>query len=227
MSTILPPPARRFLSEHLLGYVTKGYTVTLHPREKVTAPGMTYTGEATAEKLEIAIGGPWEGWLGILVHETCHLDQHLEDPTTFNRADAALARVSAWLDLATTEVDRSDFRTILELESDCERRTLAKIAEHALPLDREDYARRANAYLLSYGVALRSRTWIPQPYRDDALCGRMDSSRIVTAEEALAPCPLAPDAEFLRLAAPLPPAKGLQQPSMRIDQSPAAPGREV
>jgi hypothetical protein len=185
----------------------------LHPGEKITAPGMTYTGEATAEKLEIAIGGPWEDWLGVLAHETCHLDQHLEDPTTFNRADSALARISSWLDLVADEVDPSDFRTILDLESDCERRTIEKLSRHSLPLNREDYTRRANAYLTSYGVALRSRTWIPQPYRDDALCAKMDSSRVITVDEAIAPCPNAPDSEFLRLATPLPTTQTARSPA--------------
>lgn len=203
MNTSLPPAARRFLSDHLLGYAQRGYRVTLHPGKSISAPGMTYTGEATAEKLEIAIGGPWGGWLGILAHETCHLDQHLEDPTSFNRADAALARVSSWLDHTTDEVDPSDFQTILELESDCEVRSLKKIEQYDLPLDPLDYTRRANAYLLSYGVALRSRKWIPQPYRDDSLCERMDSSKIANPAEALAPNPLVPDSEFLRLAEPL------------------------
>jgi hypothetical protein len=223
----LPPAVRRFLSDHLLGYATKGYRITLHPGEKITAPGMTYTGEATAEKLEIAIGGELESWLGILVHETCHLDQHQEDPTTFNRADTALVRISSWLDRSTDDLNPPDFRTILELESDCERRTVEKIARFALPLDPEDYTRRANAYLLSYGVALRHRTWIPQPYRDDTLCKKMTSLKILGVDEALAPSLVSPDADFLRLATPPPATKELPLPSAPPPRQSEAPNREV
>lgn len=221
VNTALPAPARIFIAHHLLGYVSKGYRIVLHPGRKITAPGMTYTGEATAEKLEIAVGGPWQDWLGILVHETCHLDQHLEDPTVFNRADSALARVSAWLDRSTEDMDPHDFRTIAELESDCELRALEKIEQHGLPISREDYARRSNAYLLSYGVALRSRTWIPQPYNDASLCGKMDSSRIIPAAEALAQSPLVSDADFLRLASPAAPSV---PPATQTGQSLEAPG---
>lgn len=199
MMSSMPDSARRFLSGHLLAYASLGYRITLHPGEKITAPGMTYTGEATAEKLEIAIGGPWQDWLGTLVHETCHLDQHRADPSSFALADASLARISAWLDRSTDVVSLDDFLTILRLESDCESRSLKKIAEFGLPLDPEDYTRRANAYLLSYGVSLRHRVWVPQPYRDNDLCKRMTSSRILLADEALTSPGPVPDSDFLRL----------------------------
>lgn len=200
MSLPLPDTVKRFLSEHLLEYAGKGYRITLYPGEKITAGGMTYTGEATAEKLEIAIGGSWLDWLGILAHETCHLDQHIEDPASFDRADSALGRISAWLDGKREDAGDEDFLEILRLESDCEVRTIEKITRHGLPLDAADYARRANAYLMSYGVSRRNRVWIPQPYRNDRLCLEMPAGRILQAEEILSGNFRDMDPEFMAIA---------------------------
>ncbi len=199
MTSPLPDFARNFLSSHLVDYARLGYRIVLHPGEKITAAGMTYTGEATPEKLEIAIGGPWENWLGILVHETCHLDQHIEEPTSFDAAESALSRITGWLDGKLNTPARLDFETVLFNESDCEMRSLRKMEEFSLPIDRSDYTRRANAYLLSYAVALRHRVWIPQPYRHDSLCSRMPSSQIMTPEAVLDGPPVVPDSDFLAL----------------------------
>jgi len=203
MISSAPETVRRFISDQLLNYAARGYRVTLHPGKKITVGGMTYTGEATAEKLEIAVGGDWQDWFGIFVHETCHLDQHIEEPSTFARADGAMNRIADWLDKKTDTVAREDFHEILHLESDCENRVLRKAVESELPIDLGDYTRRANAYLQSYAVALRHRRWIPQPYSDFSICAQMPQCHILTVDEVLSErVPVVPDSEFLRLANP-------------------------
>lgn len=200
-STPLPPQIEDFIGVQLSRYARAGYRVKIHPLDKISKASMTYTGEATAESLEIAIGGPWQEWLGILVHETCHLDQHIECGDSFDIAETALSRISAWLDGKAPSVTLEDFRLVLENESDCESRSVKKIRENNLPIDLQDYTRRANAYLASYPVAFRHRVWIPQPYRNDNLCSLMPDSGVLTASEVLgSSADLPADDEFLRLA---------------------------
>jgi hypothetical protein len=199
MISDIPKSCTDFLSEQLFGYAARGYKIILHPSAKITTGAMTYTGEATAERLEIAVGGDWKDWIGILVHETCHLDQHIEDPSTFVRADDSLKRISDWLERKTDACEVHDFREILQLERDCEERALRKMHDFNLPVDTKDYAQRANAYLASYGPALRHRAWIPQPYRSDSICSRMPSDKILGVDEVLRGEGVVPDADFLRL----------------------------
>lgn len=196
----LPPAIEKFIANQLLRYSLAGYRLEIHPQDKIKKGEMTYTGEATATSLEIAIGGKWREWLGILVHETCHLDQHMEDKNSFDNAEVSLSKISSWLEGSTAEASLEDFNVVLENESDCEARSIEKIKLHNLPLDIPDYTRRANAYLASYKMAHLYRVWVPQPYRDDKLCSLLPSDRVLTASEIMdGSAPLPPAEEFLRL----------------------------
>lgn len=200
MEPAIPDPARVFLTEQIFRYSRLGYKVIIHPGAKITKGNMSYTGEATEDCLEIAIGGLWQEWLPILVHETCHLDQHIGDKASFDRAEKSLRAISSWLDRKTVCVSEEDFRTVVGNESDCEIRAVAKIREFTLPVDIPDYIRRANAYLGSYPVAMRHQVWIPQPYRDERLCLSCPSEAVWSVEEVFAsPSAAPPDSEFLRL----------------------------
>jgi hypothetical protein len=197
-----PKEVEMFLGTQFSKYALAGYKVIIHPESKIKKGNMTYTGEATANSLEIALGGDWSSWLGILVHETCHLDQHLESSESFDIAEESLARISSWLDGASSYVAVEDFVVVLENEADCETRAVRKIRSHRLPIDIPDYIRRANAYLASYAVAYSHRVWIPQPYRNDALCALLPSDKILSAKSVIEGCAdIPPPAEFLKLLA--------------------------
>lgn len=196
----IPKEIEAFTVSQLTKYALSGYRVIVHPSDKIKKGEMTYTGEATAENLEISIGGPWQDWIGVLVHETCHIDQHMADSDSFDLAENALERISSWLNGTTSSVSIGDFRTVLENEADCETRSVQKINENNLPIDVKDYIRRANAYLASYAVTFHHRVWIPQPYRNDYLCSLMPESEILSPSFILESLdkPVA-DEEFLRL----------------------------
>lgn len=196
----LPEEIERFLGSQLPLYAVSGYQIIIHPSDQIKKGNMVYTGEATPTSLEIAMGGSWQEWLEILVHETCHLDQHIESENSFALAESALARISAWLDGTSPNVDPEDFETVLENESDCEKRSVDKILRYGLPINIEDYIKKANAYLASYSVTSRHKVWIPQPYRNKHLCSLMPSDKILTSAEILSDSgKIPPVTEFLKL----------------------------
>ena len=199
----IPDSVAKFMSEQVVKYARAGYRIVVHPEEKIVSGSMVYTGEATPEKLEIAIGGDWRGWIGILVHETCHLDQHIEFKESFCLAENSLASVTSWLEgKGSAQPPAEHFFRVVENESDCECRAVEKIKACNLPVDIADYVRRANVYLGSYAVSQRHRVWIPQPYRSEDLCRSTLSTRVLTAEEIFSsPEKMPPDSEFLKLVA--------------------------
>ncbi len=195
----LPTSVKNFVSSSIFRYALAGYRVTIHPGEMIKVGGLTYTGEATPEKLEIAIGGGLDKWLGIFVHETCHLDQHIEKREVFEIAEDALSNVTRWIEgklPSPTPVE--DFWKVVENEADCERRSVEKIRLAALPLNEQEYISKANVYLGSYAVSMRHRVWIAQPYNRPELCALAESSRILSPAEVVnGNCKLPTDEDYM------------------------------
>ena len=199
-ATPLPEEIEKFLGSQLSSYAATGYQIIIYPTDKIKKGNMVYTGEATPTSLEIALGGSWKEWLEILVHETCHLDQHIESEDSFSLAENALARISSWLDGTSPSVAPEAFEAVLENESDCELRSVEKILRYRLPIDIGEYIKRANAYLASYSATYQHRVWIPQPYRNKHLCSLMPSDKILTPAEVLSKTDkIPPVEEFLKL----------------------------
>lgn len=113
-------------------------------------------------KLTIATGNPVSVWLPVFVHESCHMDQWLEKMPIFSKSNGALDMMENWL-LRYKEYKPEKMyeclRTIIELELDCEKRTVQKIKDWNLPIDVDKYIRGANVYLFFYLDLLRTRTW--------------------------------------------------------------------
>ena len=49
--------------------------------------------------------------------------------------------------------------SVVEMELDCEKRSIAKIQENELPIDLEEYIKEANEYLLSYAICIKTGKW--------------------------------------------------------------------
>ncbi len=57
------------------------------------------------------------------------------------------------------------WQKIVKLEADCENRVLSVIDEFNLNIDKEIYAKKANAYLYFYHFALKKKKWYKKaPY---------------------------------------------------------------
>jgi len=136
--------------------------------------------------LKVATGASFEHWLGVLCHETCHIDQVRSDKKWFAKCEEGLTRLDAWLQGKPPVRVREATLDSIRLEHDCERRSLAKIRRHGLPIDTVLYTQKANAYLIGYHITLRDRKWCSRSYRDRSVYGRMPR-RLLPLEAVLKP----------------------------------------
>lgn len=117
--------------------------------------------------LAVATKKKKEDWLGVLIHESCHLDQWVHDRYLWDKLSIGYNIFFKWL-LDGKEVEMKVLercvQDIIELEKDCEIRSIKKIQKYGINIDVERYRRLANAYLYSYIYMLGSRKWIPRIY---------------------------------------------------------------
>lgn len=113
-------------------------------------------------------------WTGILAHESSHMDQYIEKcPAWINNfigKKESCEFINEWcngIELSSKEINIYIEKSI-NVELDCEKRTVEKIKEYNLPLSVDEYVKNANAYILFYLVVKKYRKWyIPgkEPYR--------------------------------------------------------------
>lgn len=116
--------------------------------------------------LVVATGCSEEKWLGVLVHELCHLHQWVEDcPAWKNcsfRGDNSNNLMDAWLlrkvDLEPNMLKRVIY-AIQDMEMNCEQRAWRLIKRFNLSIDPQRYIQEANAYVWQYYVVRKLCLW--------------------------------------------------------------------
>jgi len=112
-------------------------------------------------KLFIATKKPQIAWLPILVHESCHLDQWLENKKKFNEGDG-VELIDKWINGG--KVNKTKLLAAIKLtkkvELDCEKRSVEKIKKYKLPINVETYIQMSNTYVYFYNWVLENRKWI-------------------------------------------------------------------
>lgn len=119
-----------------------------------------FEGDKNKGKLVVAIKKPLKEWLPILIHESCHLDQWLENKQLFDDLDG-IELIDQWLSGKTfkkTEVKKA-INESKKLELDCEKRSVNKIIAYDLPIDVNTYIKMANTYVYFYNWVLENRKW--------------------------------------------------------------------
>lgn len=123
-------------------------------------------------RLAVATGNPMSEWLPIFVHESCHMDQWLEKVPIWKDVNTANFHMENWL-LKVKEYKPEKMyeylKTIIELEVDCEKRTVQKIKDWNLPIDIDKYIRGANVYMFFYLDLLRTRMWSSSYHKKNIL----------------------------------------------------------
>jgi hypothetical protein len=117
--------------------------------------------------LAVATDYPKSKWLSILIHESSHLDQWIEDKFHWEKWTHGHTLFFQWLlekKIVKREVLLESVQDVIALELDCEKRAIAKIKKYNLPINLEEYCRKANAYLFSHLYLLEVRKWIPRIY---------------------------------------------------------------
>jgi len=123
--------------------------------------------------LSVATKRPQNLFLSILVHESSHLDQWVENRYLWDKLNPGYTLFFEWLGgkICKREHLEEAVQDIIRLELDCEKRAIKKILQYNLPIDLDKYKRRANSYLYAYLYFFEKRTWIPGIYVDKLVWG--------------------------------------------------------
>ena len=129
--------------------------------------GIRTCGYYDADGRAIAVGKKNRHWLSVLVHESCHMDQHLEGSELWDRESVFGNNIlDAWLLGKGVSHLRKAINRIQALELDCEKRAVKKIAFYDLPINTITYIQKANAYILYYNYVYETGVWRPATYDD-------------------------------------------------------------
>jgi hypothetical protein len=124
--------------------------------------------------------------MDIFVHETCHLDQQLQRPAWHEHKEDSIEKLDQWLAGKKVKNIESHIHHVIELEWDCEKRSMRKISRNRLPMNLKDYAKMANAYILGYHWILRNREWCKKSYKTTYVWTHMPE-KMVSLSEAINP----------------------------------------
>jgi hypothetical protein len=104
--------------------------------------------------LVVACGKPFSDWIEILVHEYSHMEQWLTDDR-WEYWGECCQKLWEWID-GDLMMNNAQLGKVLdgmiELERDCEIRSLNNIKKFGLKINKSSYARKANLYLYSYRI---------------------------------------------------------------------------
>ena len=147
--------------------------------------GMMVNGYFSGEDKELAcaVGKDIDLWLTILIHESCHMDQFLENVPAWTD-NVGLEQTDSWLsgedDVDMDQIEE-EIRTGIDVELDCEKRSVKKIKQWKLDsiVDVEEYIQKSNAYILFYRWMHKNRSWYKigkEPYNIKDIVSRMPKS---------------------------------------------------
>lgn len=107
-----------------------------------------------------------QDWLKLFIHESCHMDQDIEQVSVWLASEIsdtnAFTIVDEWLN-GIIELSPKQIETYIDMmqaiELDCEKRAIAKIKKYKLKIDQTQYIKEANAYLYFYEALKETRKW--------------------------------------------------------------------
>ena len=135
-----------------------GVSVLLSPTKMVESDGVQVGGyfDGDAKVLAVATDRDEDSWLGVLLHEYCHLTQWIENAPVWL---AYREDMWQWLDGKRIKNPAEAVRSVQAVEADCERRAIRLAREMEAPINLENYARAANAYIHFHNVIADKRKW--------------------------------------------------------------------
>lgn len=132
---------------------TKGMRVMVEP-------GIMCSGYFDVANKMLVVAKGNESWLANLVHESCHIDQWLEQTKIWKKEEKfGTVIFDRWLSGKNVKSIRKSINNLLALELDCEKRAIKKIVEYDLPINTVTYIQRANAYILYYRYVYETGHW--------------------------------------------------------------------
>lgn len=173
-----------FLGKAILKYDHQ--KLTFVPQKYMKCGNSEVCGWADNTEIRVATKRRLSVWLGVFIHETCHVDQCLSRRRWFSGKEDAVQKVDDWLGGARVAHIEKEIAKVIELEWDCERRAISKIKRNKLPINIKEYAKAANAYIIGYHSTLANRKWCKSSYMDKKVIAAMPS-KLVSLKFALNP----------------------------------------
>jgi hypothetical protein len=128
------------------------------------------------KKLVVAMNKP--GWLGVVVHEYCHMTQWLDGIPIWSEGCEALSKIEEWLSGKSVRSIKTALAKARDLELDNEKRSVALIKKWGLDIDIDEYIKKANAYVMFYNYMYHSRKWSNPnnaPYTNQMIVSKMSN----------------------------------------------------
>jgi len=94
---------------------------------------------------------------GVFIHEFCHFRQWKDKIPLWDDARTANVIFDDWIQGKTEFCTEEEVRIVQRLELDCDKRVLDMITEYDLPIDKDQYIKDSNGYILSYNVMFKTR----------------------------------------------------------------------
>jgi len=145
-----------------------------------------FTGERNAKELAIATKNKKHIWVGVLVHEFSHLEQHLHKVKAWKNLQKIKQKGRDACDLyfdwlegcrISTNTGIKCGKLVQAMELDCEKRAVENIKKWKLDkiVNIDKYIQSANAYIYFYTWSFTSRKWsnVKSPYKDKKIMGLM------------------------------------------------------
>ena len=157
-----PKSVKKFLNDLIEECQNNNVTLKLEYKKNIALYNTKFDGYFAASNplvLAVATKKDLDKWLEVLVHESCHLDQHLEE--TFSIEIDNFKILNDWISgtpQKKTKVIQA-VNTIKKYELDCEKRGVEKIIKYNLPIDTELYIKKSNIYIFYYNWVLENRSF--------------------------------------------------------------------
>lgn len=170
----MKPNVKKLIGDIVEKCLKNNCSFQLFPTKYVNSGGIKCSGFYDETDLKVAAGK--KEWLDVLVHESCHLDQHIEKVPFWKNGEDGINLIDSWLlkkkNVSKERLQKAIKDTIL-LELDCEIRTVKKLQKYKISFNKGNYIQKANSYLFSYWATLRDRKWYPFPYEKPEIYCKM------------------------------------------------------
>jgi len=152
---------RAFIN-HVKGHCKEvGIKCDIRPVKYLVLSGnIRCSGYFCEETMRLVVAGKNKDWLGILTHEYAHLTQWQDKSTNiWQTGSTGVTHLDDWLGGKKIRSIKKAIEWSRDLELDNEKRTVKLIKKWKLPIDLNDYIKKANAYIQFYNWMRYSKRW--------------------------------------------------------------------
>ena len=152
---------RAFIN-HVKGHCKEvGIKCDIRPVKYLVLSGnIRCSGYFCEETMRLVVAGKSKDWLGVLAHEYAHLTQWQDKSTNiWNTGSTGVTHLDDWLGGKKIRSIKKAIQQSRDLELDNEKRTVKLIKKWKLPIDLNDYIKKANAYIQFYNWMRYSKRW--------------------------------------------------------------------